>query len=476
MNVLSKCSDKYVLRGFTCYEVGHTWSASCLQAWKDVGFASYRTAFKIYFPLYLLAMFLKRRNQQKKSKLSQDLKKMFPELLRSTFFLGTNGLTFIVTFCLWRRLVTDSLTLVNTGFLPSFTCSAASVCFERKPRRSLLAVYMANIAMETIYLMLKTRKLIRPLPYGEVLLFSVSTSFFLYMYQSNKISGSMKSGIRFILGDSAEKPPATQERPSPSGWLPRWAQAALRALPGSGGGPPRCPNGHHDGCLISAIYKFGRMFAFGFGLQTALRLVTALASALQSARRRRSLVGAIRDALLHSDSLRFGAFLGGLSAIYKAVGCLLIRCCHGNQRPWQWAASGLAAGGSMLAYRSSSVAMYCASKAAELACSAAVGAGWLPRLPHSDILLYALSTGIVFHCAVFEPHSLRPAYWQFLLRMTDGHFDDINRRILDGLNGGHSSLLKPDFWPDYDPSVTSLALGPQEMIRRLLANRDSFNR
>uniref|UniRef100_A0A1I8GB41 TMEM135_C_rich domain-containing protein n=1 Tax=Macrostomum lignano TaxID=282301 RepID=A0A1I8GB41_9PLAT len=251
MNVLSKCSDKYVLRGFTCYEVGHTWSASCLQAWKDVGFASYRTAFKIYFPLYLLAMFLKRRNQQKKSKLSQDLKKMFPELLRSTFFLGTNGLTFIVTFCLWRRLVTDSLTLVNTGFLPSFTCSAASVCFERKPR-------------------------------------------------SNKISGSMKSGIRFILGDSAEKPPATQERPSPSGWLPRWAQAALRALPGSGGGPPRCPNGHHDGCLISAIYKFGRMFAFGFGLQTALRLVTALASALQSARRRRSLVGAIRGALLHS--------------------------------------------------------------------------------------------------------------------------------------------------------------------------------
>uniref|UniRef100_A0A1I8GNV1 TMEM135_C_rich domain-containing protein n=1 Tax=Macrostomum lignano TaxID=282301 RepID=A0A1I8GNV1_9PLAT len=327
MNVLSKCSDKYVLRGFTCYEVGHTWSASCLQAWKDVGFASYRTAFKIYFPLYLLAMFLKRKNQQKKSKLSQDLKKMFPELLRSTFFLGTNGLTFIVTFCLWRRLVTDSLTLVNTGFLPSFTCSAASVCFERKPRRSLLAVYMANIAMETIYLMLKTRKLIRPLPYGEI--------------HSWRLRGEAASypGAAVSLRLAAQVGAGGFAR---SAWQ-RWR-------------PPRCPNGHHDGCLISAIYKFGRMFAFGFGLQTALRLVTALASALQSARRRRSLVGAIRGALLHPDSLRFGAFLGGLSAIYKAVGCLLIRCCHGNQRPWQWAASGLAAGGSMLAYRSSSVA------------------------------------------------------------------------------------------------------------------------
>ncbi|PAA83113.1 hypothetical protein BOX15_Mlig028988g1 [Macrostomum lignano] len=281
----------------------------------------------------------------------------------------------------------------------------------------------------------------------------------------------MKSGIGFLLGEDAEKSQTAVEQ-RPSGWLSRWTQAALRTLPGGSGGFPRCPNGHPDGCLASAIYKFGRMFAFGFGLQTALRLVTALASALQSARRRRSLVGAIRGALLHPDSLRFGAFLGGLSAIYRAVGCLLIRCCHGNQRPWQWAASGLAAGGSMLAYRSSSVAMYCASKAAELACSAAVGAGWLPRLPHSDILLYALSTGVMFHFALFEPMSLRAAYWHFLQRLTDGYMGQLNRRIFDCLNDGRCSLVMPDFWPDYDPTVTSLAMGPQEFFRRWLDEAD----
>ncbi|PAA54094.1 hypothetical protein BOX15_Mlig022125g1 [Macrostomum lignano] len=475
MAVLSKYSEKNALHGFTCYEVCHTWSASCLEAWKAVAFASYKSAFKIYLPLYILSLFIRKRKNQGKSTIYKQLMQVFPELLRSSFFLGTNALSFIMAVCLWRHLISKSFTMANTGFLPGLASSALAICFERQQRRQMLAVYMTNVAADAVYRMLKARNLVRPVPYGEVLLFSLSTSYFFYMYQSGRIQGSMKSGIGFLLGEDAEKSQTAVEQ-RPSGWLSRWTQAALRTLPGGSGGFPRCPNGHHDGCLISAIYKFGRMFAFGFGLQTALRLVTALASALQSARRRRSLVGAIRGALLHPDSLRFGAFLGGLSAIYKAVGCLLIRCCHGNQRPWQWAASGLAAGGSMLAYRSSSVAMYCASKAAELACSAAVGAGWLPRLPHSDILLYALSTGIVFHCAVFEPHSLRPAYWQFLLRMTDGHFDDINRRILDGLNGGHSSLLKPDFWPDYDPTVTSLALGPQEMIRRLLANRDSFNR
>lgn len=33
--------------------------------------------------------------------------------------------------------------------------------------------------------------------------------------------------------------------------------------------------------------------------------------------------------------------------------------------------------------------------------------------------------------ALFEPHNIRPAYWKFLLKITDGKFGEVNRQKLD---------------------------------------------
>lgn len=43
-----------------CYEVGHTWDPSCVQAAVDIAKGALEVSFKIYAPLYLVNMSLRR--------------------------------------------------------------------------------------------------------------------------------------------------------------------------------------------------------------------------------------------------------------------------------------------------------------------------------------------------------------------------------------------------------------------------------
>lgn len=50
------CSDMAVLSKIphNCYEIGHTWSPSCVQSALDVSRSALEVSFKIYVPLYLV--------------------------------------------------------------------------------------------------------------------------------------------------------------------------------------------------------------------------------------------------------------------------------------------------------------------------------------------------------------------------------------------------------------------------------------
>jgi len=71
-----------------------------------------------------------------------------------------------------------------------------------------------------------------------------------------------------------------------------------------------------------------------------------------------------------------------------------------------------------------------------------------------SILLYSLSTAVLFHASVLEPHNLKPAYWRFLNRITHQRIAEMNRVLLDGF-GLQSSKLNPQFWPNYNMNVVS---------------------
>lgn len=85
--------------------------------------------------------------------------------------------------------------IVTVSFLPVFLSSVFSILIERPSRRILLALYVSNVATETIWNMLMYRGMVRSIPYGETLIFSVSMAILLKYFKGgqHKIDGKCDS-------------------------------------------------------------------------------------------------------------------------------------------------------------------------------------------------------------------------------------------------------------------------------------------
>uniref|UniRef100_A0A8C6PU34 Transmembrane protein 135 n=1 Tax=Nothobranchius furzeri TaxID=105023 RepID=A0A8C6PU34_NOTFU len=145
----------------SCHEVGHTWDPSCVQAAVDVTSGALEVSFKIYALLYLIAAVLRRKKKD------YYLKRLLPEILQSTSFLTANGGLYIVFFCILRKLFGGFYSW-SSGFGAALPASYLAILLERKSRRGLLTIYMANLASETLFRMAVTRGFIRPIKHGEV--------------------------------------------------------------------------------------------------------------------------------------------------------------------------------------------------------------------------------------------------------------------------------------------------------------------
>ncbi len=64
----------------------------------------------------------------------------------------------------------------------------------------------------------------------------------------------------------------------------------------------------------------------------------------------------------------------------------------------------------------------------------------LPLIKSFDVILYSLSTAFVLWVGLYEPHNIRPAYWKFLINISNNKFGAINREILDAF-GTQASLI-----------------------------------
>uniref|UniRef100_A0A8C4RP61 Transmembrane protein 135 n=1 Tax=Erpetoichthys calabaricus TaxID=27687 RepID=A0A8C4RP61_ERPCA len=121
-----------------CYEIGHTWSPSCTLSSLQITAGALEASLKIYAPLYLIAAILRRRNKE------YYLYKLLPEILQSSSFLTTNGGLYIAFFCILRRLL-GKFYIWSSGFGAALPASYLAILIERKSRRGLLTIYMANL-------------------------------------------------------------------------------------------------------------------------------------------------------------------------------------------------------------------------------------------------------------------------------------------------------------------------------------------
>ncbi|KAL8582588.1 hypothetical protein ACOMHN_059797 [Nucella lapillus] len=128
----------------TCYELGHCWTPSCLQASKDVAKDVFREALKIYGALYLVTALLRRKGWK------YYVKKFVPETLQSSLFLTVNGSLFLSLFCVWRRF------RGSYGFYDTFFCGtpicAASLLIEQTDRSLIGCFYFVNACFLPAYL------------------------------------------------------------------------------------------------------------------------------------------------------------------------------------------------------------------------------------------------------------------------------------------------------------------------------------
>uniref|UniRef100_A0A8C6IUZ0 Transmembrane protein 135 n=1 Tax=Melopsittacus undulatus TaxID=13146 RepID=A0A8C6IUZ0_MELUD len=145
----------------SCYEIGHTWHPRCAVAALHVSRSALAESLRIYGTLYLIAAILRKR------KLDYYLYKLLPEILQSTSFLTANGTLYIVCFCILRKIL-GKFYIWSPGFGAALPASYMAILIERKSRRGLLTIYMANQATETLFRMAVARGTITPLRHGEV--------------------------------------------------------------------------------------------------------------------------------------------------------------------------------------------------------------------------------------------------------------------------------------------------------------------
>ncbi|XP_030217538.1 transmembrane protein 135 isoform X1 [Gadus morhua] len=434
----------------SCYEIGHTWNPSCVQSALEVTRGALEVSFKIYAPLYLIAAILRKRNKD------YYKKRLVPEILLSTTFLGANGGLYIVFFCILRKLL-GGFNSWSAGFGAALPASYIAILIERKSRRGLLTIYMTNLATETLFRMAVTRGIINPLKHGEVLLFCITASLYMFFFRcKDGLNGFAFSALKFIAGkeeipNHALVGPSEQDSHTPVESPTTTAAAAAAAAaaieseppgrPGSGrpgllayirrllesvckrGPRHRCCRHYHDNCVSYCVKGFVRMFSVGYLIQCCLKVPSAFRQMFSKPSRLLSL-------LYNKDNFQLGAFLGSFVSIYKGTSCLL-RWVRDVDDEFHALMAGFLAGTSMFFYKSTSISMYLFSKLVETMYFKGIEAGRFPYFPHADTVLYAISTAICFQAAVMEVQNLRPSYWKFLLRLTQGRFAMMNRKVLD---------------------------------------------
>lgn len=440
--------------GYNCYEVGHTWTPSCTDAALDIALTVFNQAIRMYGGLYILSHLVFSR---KKGQLTdaETLKSVLLSILRSSLFLGFNAYTMIGGFCLTRKL-SGRFYYVLCATLPAFVGSLLAIQIERENRRPALAFYCANIASECLFRIAVSRGYLKSLPYGEIMLFTLSISILLYMIRKNGFgSDPVSLVLRFFIGKGETNRELEKKSSESCSGNCGGDNSSTTWYPAK-----KVTCAHDESCLQYTLMGFLRPFLLGTVgqgiLSSVLRSRTFLNKSFQK----------ILQALLHnftsSRSLRFGLFLGSFCGIYKGVNCLLrsqecdpqslILPGQGDTpwKDWHSVVAASLASFSMLLSPNSTISLYLVWKTIETVYFQGVKGGYL-KFPNETLCtLYAVSVMIIFYTGVLEPSKLRGSYMKFIDRITHHRLHLINRNLLDVFGTGAS-----DGYEEYVPDVVT---------------------
>jgi len=271
---------------------------------------------------------------------AQELKRTILGILQSTAFLTTNAFSYSAYLCTLGKIF-GGYNIWTVSYVPAFMASLTAILVERPSRRSLLTLYVANNATDSLWRMAVSRGMVKGIPNGQVAVFGISASFLLYYFRSGmhfEENDSVFSLLRFIVGKDEEgrkpeyiesllnedqpealeapppPPPSTTKRRSRlnnyllvQAFLKLYNQVCdpIKKLPVK---HEKCP--HSNSCVYYTISGGAKLFSIGLVAQATLRIVLQMKSIIRAPRK-------IKQVLFSRDTLKIGAFLGGFSFIYR---------------------------------------------------------------------------------------------------------------------------------------------------------------
>ncbi|XP_026669348.1 transmembrane protein 135-like isoform X2 [Ceratina calcarata] len=383
----------------SCKEFSHPWVDSCTRATTGLGLNTLQESLRIYSTVYIVAFLMRGKVPSK-----GDVKKTVLGILQSTAFLSWNGFAYSFFVCFLRRVL-GHFNILTVSFFPAFLASFTAILIERPSRRTLLSLYVSNIASETLFRMGVSRGYWHPVPFAETCIFAISMAALLYYYRSKTSkSDPVYKILRLVVGkyedaeylenpsceiqDSSETVNRCRNDSVVNSPARKDINIFMKSLEAYGNLLARlkvkskrscCP---HPFSCIHYILKGGvQVFGYAFGGQLVVNLVFGVAKLIKKPTLLKSMI-------VKKGNLYLPIFIGGFAALYRLL--------------WYDLAE----------------------------------KGIVPEVKWFAIFLYCFNTAVVFHAAIVEPQNLRSSYWKFLHNVSGGRIAAMSRTPIDkfGLN------------------------------------------
>lgn len=284
----------------------------------------------------------------------KDIRRTMLGILQSTAFLTTSAFSYCLFLCIIRKYV-GSFNFYTASYVPAFMSSVCALLIERPSRRGLLSLYVSNVATETVFRMAAERGIVRPIQNGQVLIFAISSSILLYLYQrglhhSNK--DSIFDILQFVVGsneisnsvvanniDSSNqlRSPQPERVGANSSNIPKSpvCVSSTRQTPRSAGKlytlllravhmysflilkikrmarHRTCI--HPSSCVFYSMQNGTKLFTIGLSIQISLKIVLQLKRIMTKG------PSHLFKVLFTRDTLQLGIFLGGFSTLYRVT-------------------------------------------------------------------------------------------------------------------------------------------------------------
>jgi hypothetical protein len=248
---------------------------------------------------------------------------------------------------------------------------------ERPSRRPALAIYVANVATETIFRIFIARGYFTPINRGEILLFTVTMSILLYSVKKNGFGNDPVSlALKFIIGrEEAKRKQKYFNQQSSSLIENRYLSIPNLLKPYSKSSLSNflvsfitkfnslfpkhnsCPH-EEKSCLTYVSIAFLRSLLFGWLGKAALQTFSKPKMFLI----RPSI---LKRNLLNANNVNFGLFLGAFTAVYKGVNCFL-RWASNESHDWHAFIAAIFAGPTMFLSPNTPITLYLMWKCIEV--------------------------------------------------------------------------------------------------------------